>query len=191
MNVTLIIPTIPGREEQLRRAVESAQSQSRPADDILVYLDDEREGAGPTRNRALANVDTDWVAFLDDDDELKPNHLRACARHAWLTGADIVYPGYDTIGDDPIGCFGIPFDPVLLRQRNYIPVTVLARTDLVRDVGGFRDHPDEYGERCEDWGLWLALLDAGAKFSHLAQRTWIWDCRRRYEEMMAVSDASG
>jgi len=30
------------------------------------------------------------------------------------------------------------------------------------------------GDPCEDWGLWLALLDAGAAFSHLPQRTWIW-----------------
>ena len=191
MTITLVIPTIPGREELLRRAVTSVYAQSYRDGVIELQLDGDREGAAATRNRALERVETEWVAFLDDDDELKPNHLRACARHAWLTGADIVYPGYDTIGDDPIGCFGIPFNPVLLRQRNYIPVTVLARTDLVRDVGGFRDHPDEYGERCEDWGLWLALLDAGAKFSHLAQRTWIWDCRRRYEEMMAVSNASG
>ena len=117
-------------------------------------------------------VTTDWVAFLDSDDELKPNHLRACARHATLTGADVMYPWFD--GYDPMGMFGVPFDPELLRRRNYIPVTVLARTAMVKAVGGFADHPDEHGDPCEDWGLWLKLLDLGAKFSHLPQRTWIW-----------------
>ena len=141
---------------------------------VLVQHDESREGAAVTRNRALALVTTEWVAFLDSDDELKPDHIRACARHARLTGADVVYPGYDVIGEDPVGCFGVPFDPHLLRRRNYIPVTTLCRVEKVRAVGGFQPHPDEHGDPCEDWGLWLALLDAGARFSHLPQRTWIW-----------------
>jgi hypothetical protein len=173
MRITLIIPTIPGREELLERAVTSAMSQTLQAA-VHVELDSTRSGAAATRNRALGTVDTEFVAFLDDDDELKPNHLRACARHTTLTGADVVYPGYDTVGDDPVGCFGVPFDPYLIRQRNYIPVTTLCRTDLVRRAGGFQPHPDENGDPCEDWGLWLALLASGAKFSHLPQRTWIW-----------------
>lgn len=171
--MTVVIPTIPGREAPRARAVASAQAQTFPST-VLVEVDLDRLGATATRNRALAKVGTEWVAFLDDDDELKPNHVRACLRLALLTGADVVYPGYDTIGDDPVGCFGIKFDPHLLRLRNYIPVTALCRTDMVRSVGGFRPHPDVNGDPCEDWGLWLALLDAGATFAHLPQRTWIW-----------------
>lgn len=173
MNITVVIPTIPSREEQLERAVASVNNQTMPAR-LHVEYDPARTGAGATRNRALEQVDTKWVAFLDDDDVMKPNHLRACARHAGLTGADVVYPWYDATGDDPIDCFGMPFSPEALRRRNYIPVTTLCRTQMVRDVGGFQPHPDENGDPCEDWGLWLALLDAGAKFSHLPQRTWIW-----------------
>lgn len=175
MSITVIVPTIPGREEQFRRAVRSVSTQTLRSDYLAVAVDRKRDGAAATRNRALQRVDTDWVAFLDDDDELYPNHLRACARNAALTGADLVYPWFDCDGGgDEIGMFGVPFDPVLLRQRNYIPVTVLVRTELVREVGGFVDHPDVNGDPCEDWGLWLALLDAGAVFSHLPQRTWIW-----------------
>ena len=137
--------------------------------------DVERIGAAANRNRALAVVDTEWVAFLDDDDELLPQHLRVCARHAYLTGADVVYPDSEVVGGDhPVNVFDFDFDPTLLRRRNYIPVTVLARTELVKQVGGFQPHPDENGDPCEDWGLWLALVDAGATFSHVPQRTWIW-----------------
>lgn len=174
MSITLVIPTIAGREASLQRALAGVNAQSMPCQQVIVELDSDRQGAAATRNRALAKVDTEWVAFCDDDDELYPNHLRLCARHARLTGADVVYPGYDTIGEDPIGCFGIPFDPFLLRRRNYIPVTTLCRTGLVLGAGGFQSHPDEFGDPCEDWGLWLALHDLGAKFSHLPQRTWIW-----------------
>lgn len=170
MSVAVVIPTIPGRHHELRRAVESVQAQSTPAT-IVIEFDGDREGAAAARNRALQRVQTDWVAFLDDDDLFKPDHLRACARHATLTGADVVYPWFD--GEDDIGMFGVPFDATLLRRRNFIPVTALARTDLVRKVGGFVEHPDANGDPCEDWGLWLSLLDAGAVFSHLPQRTWI------------------
>ncbi len=168
--ITVVIPTHPGRERELDRAVASVQAQTMPAT-ILLELDRDREGAAATRNRGLAKVDTKWVAFLDDDDEMKPSHLRACLLHAGLSGADVVYPWFD--GPDRMGCFGMPFDPEALRRRNYIPVTVLARTELVQAVGGFEDHPDELGDPCEDWGLWLKLLDAGATFSHLPLRTWI------------------
>ena len=173
--ITVVIPTIDGRGEQLDRALDSVEAQSLKADDVRVRLDDLRAGAAATRNAMLDLVDTEWVAFLDDDDEFKPNHLRACFRHAGLTGADVVYPGYEAVGKDPLGCFGMRFDGDLLRGRNYIPVTTLCRTELVKAVGGFQPHPDENGDPCEDWGLWLALLDAGAKFSHLAQRTWVWN----------------
>jgi glycosyltransferase involved in cell wall biosynthesis len=173
VSITVVIPTIAGREAMLARALASVQAQTMPCQ-VIVELDSDRRGAAAARNRALAKVDSEWVAFCDDDDEWYPNHLRLCARHARLTGADVVYPGYDIDGDDPIGCFGIPFDPFLLHRRNYIPVTTLCRTELVRKVGGFSDRPDENGDPCEDWGLWLALLDAGATFSHLPQRTWLW-----------------
>lgn len=175
--ITVIIPTLPEREEQRQRAVGSVHAQLSPAR-IRLEFDKDREGAAVTRNRALEYVDTEWLAFLDDDDELKPHHLRALARHAYLSEADVVYPYFDvTGGEDRIDCFGVEFDPVLIRRRNFIPVTVLARTELVQRVGGFVDHPDADGKPCEDWGLWLKLLDAGAVFSHLPQRTWIWHLR--------------
>src|SRR6185369_13856147 len=155
VSITVVIPTHPGREALLDRAVASVQAQSLAAI-VEIEFDRVRTGAAATRNRALDRVATDWVAFLDSDDEFKPNHLRACARNAALTGADLVYPWFDCDGEDKIGMFGVPFDRVGLRRGNYIPVTVLVRTELVRKVGGFQEHPDDNGDPCEDWGLWLA-----------------------------------
>lgn len=170
-----VLPSRTGPGGLYERALASVWTQTLHATVVSVALDVDGEGAAATRNRALETVDTELVAFLDDDDAFKPDHLQACARHMRLTGADVVYPGYDVLaGEDPIGCFGLPFDPVLLRRRNYVPVTTLCRTEAVKAAGGFSDHPDEHGDPCEDWGLWLALLDAGATFSHLPRRTWIW-----------------
>jgi glycosyltransferase involved in cell wall biosynthesis len=173
MDITLVIPTIPPRAELLARALASVHAQSYPPAEVITMVDLQREGAAATRNRALDLVTTEYCAFLDDDDELYPDHLRRLARFARLNGADLVYPYFDADVDE-LNTFGLPFDPVLLRQANFIPVTVLARTQALKDVGGFQQHPDRNGDPCEDWGLWLALLDAGATLAHLPARTWRW-----------------
>lgn len=177
--ITVVIPTIAARTgpgSLFERAVRSVQQQTFPPAEILAWLDEHREGPAAIRNKLLGAVTTEYVAFLDDDDEFLPDHLQRCARAARLTGADVVYPGYETAGGaDPVGCFGIPFDGALLQHRNFIPVTTLCRTAAVRAAGGFQERPDEHGDPCEDWGLWLAMQRNGAKFHHLARKTWRWN----------------
>lgn len=187
-SVTVVIPTIPGREELLQRALASVENETPFGWNTVVQVAEPGEGAAATRNRALEKVDSAWVAFLDDDDEFKPGHITKCFQHARRSGSDIVYPWFDLSvrgkirNDlDPLlingrPAFGQLFDPKALTKNNFIPVTVLARVDLIRQVGGFPvpgseawPHPD-----CEDWGLWLALRNAGARFSHLPERTWTW-----------------
>ncbi len=178
MDISVVIATHPprmGPGGPFERAVASIAAQTYlPAGGVHVALDVDREGAAATRNRALDLVDTEWVAFLDSDDELYPDHLKLCARAARLTHADVVYPGYDT-DDDTVNMFGIPFDGEMLHRTNFIPVTVLARTAKVRDAGSFQPHPDSNGDPCEDWGLWLAMAEQGATFHHLAVKTWRWN----------------
>lgn len=176
-DVSVVIPHIPVRKERLIRAVASVMIQTHQPDAVHVVVDNEHRGATDTRNRGLAAVDTTWVAFVDDDDELLPEHLAKLLAHANETGADLVYPWFIIKGStDPLGRFGVPFDADALRENNYIPVTVLVRTDLVKKVGGFvpLGGPAAWAP-CEDWGCWLRLLDAGATFSHLPERTWIWN----------------
>ena len=174
----VIVPTIPPhcQSGQYRRTMASiaAQDYDGPIT-VHVELDTNRTGAAATRNRALERVTADWVAFLDADDEWYPHHLRRCVDFAEALRADVVYPGYEVVGgDDPVNLFGHPFHSEWLRQTNFIPVTVVARAELVREAGGFQEHPDENGDPCEDWGLWLAMLDRGATFAHVPDKTWRW-----------------
>jgi glycosyltransferase involved in cell wall biosynthesis len=174
VDITVCIATHPprmGPGGPYERAIASVHAQTlAPTGGIAVALDIDGSGAAVTRNQALALVETEWVAFLDSDDELFPDHLKLLARYARLTGVDVVYPGFD--GDDPTGMFGKPFDAALLQRANYIPVTALCRTAAVRAAGGFQPHPDERGDPCEDWGLWLAMCEQGSKFGHLPIKTW-------------------
>jgi glycosyltransferase involved in cell wall biosynthesis len=164
-------------QKYLPRALESVLRQNRPVDAISVCVDKDHLGAAECRTRALTAVRTEWTALLDSDDEWLPDHVGALLEHAQATGADLVYPWF-TIPEHPGGDpwperEGEPFDRELLRSVNYVPITVLVRTELLLDVGGFHakgpaDNP------CDDWGTWERLLDAGARFEHRNQRTWLW-----------------
>jgi glycosyltransferase involved in cell wall biosynthesis len=180
-DVTVVIPSIPPRREMLQRALNSVLAQTCPPRAISVMLDHNGDGACATRNAGLATVQTEWVAFLDDDDEFLPNHIGALLATAHETGAALVFPRWEGINRQMFRAFWRPFDEpmrdTLLRTQNFIPVTVLARVDALRAVGGFEPPPghDPATPVCEDWGCWIKLLNAGYTFAHHPQATWRWN----------------
>lgn len=191
-DVTVVIPTIEGRQDLYERAVRSVTTQQVHPGKIVVQLDLDRRGAHWARNEALEQVDTEWVAWLDDDDEFLPNHIKILVRAANNHHADLIFTYPEIVGmEDPLACINnegqwvptpihVPFGAMqriaLRKHGNFIPVTYMVRTELVRRVGGF---PAPYGfeashsQDCEDYGLLLRLLDAGAEFYHVCGvRTW-------------------
>lgn len=178
-DVTVCIPTFPGREAMLHRAVRSVSAQTWSPRAIEIASDTEREGAAVTRDRAWRAARTDWVAFLDDDDELLPRHLELLVACAKLTDADLVFPWFTVVGGaDPFPQhFGMPWDDAVPRQTT---ITFLIRREWLERVGGF-DDPDPTldaapdGNRAgEDYRLILRLVEQGAKIVHLPEKTWIW-----------------
>lgn len=174
-DITLIVPTIPPRTTLLHRAMESARAQSLRPGKALVQMDRDHEGSAVTRNRALEAVETEWVAFLDDDDVLLAHHFATLADHADQTGADMVY-SIPIVPEAPnyvreCGYWWAPFDPDLLRRQSYIQSTVLVRTEVLRAGGGFWK-PE--GSDYDDWGMALGVLDAGGVISHVMEETFIW-----------------
>ena len=120
---------------------------------------------------------TEWTAFCDSDDQWRPNHIGSLLRAAQESGADLIYPEFQIApaGQNPWPeREGQPFSEDYLRNvNNYIPVTVLVRTRLIKKSGGFQPKgPPE--NPCDDYGAWIALLDEGAVFHHLNERTWFW-----------------
>lgn len=192
---SVILPTIPPRTKLLRRALASVWGQTRDPDAVIVAVDRDGAGAGPTRTRAAFMADTNYVATLDDDDQFEPRHLEVLMRTAEETGADAVYPWFTLVGwpdatpsrPDPLAVpvngqlvhpLGVPFGPeqaAHMRRHAFIPVCALYRTDLLRKVGGWPTPgtPDWPAPDCEDHGLWLRMLDAGAKIVHAPERTWV------------------
>lgn len=175
--ITVCVTSIPPRARLLARALASVALQDMQPDAITVEFDFTRTGAAATKNRALARVDTHWVTFLDDDDTMLPNHLVTLFQAQAQSGADVVYstPFVPQLGGPPTGPehrYGLPFDADILRQRSYIHTSALARTELMREAGGFQRPA---GSQYDDWGCWLAMLDAGASFCHVDAQTFLWN----------------
>lgn len=172
-DVTVVIPSIPPRGILLGRAVSSASTQTLPAKAISVAVDVDRQGAGPTRTRALNAATTEWVAFLDDDDEMYPFHLATLMETALEHEADVVWSWYDVIaGIDPLRSHeGRQWNP---KEPHLFPITTLVRTALAQEAG-FAPPIHPSGEISgEDYPFWLQLNDLGAKFIHVCKRTWAW-----------------
>ena len=179
MDVTVVIPTHLARVSNgmTKRAVGSVLGQSHPVAGLIVEVDKYGEGAAVTRNRGLQKVTTEWVAFLDSDDQLKKNHLQTLVHGAQATGADYLYTWYEPVGFryDPLPHFGKEFDPEHPTQTT---ITTLVRTELAQEVG-FRDvEPGKLidGQRYgEDFQFTVEVIAKGGKIVHIPQRTWLWN----------------
>jgi glycosyltransferase involved in cell wall biosynthesis len=179
----MVMPVHPARwKTTMRRALRSVFTQTMPVAAMSIATDLDGSGAGVTRDQALAGANTEWVAFLDSDDEWHPDHVVSLMEYATETGADVVYPAcrviHTELGEIPLndphfeewGRPGKPFDPNLLRRKSYLPVTSLVRTSLAQKSSFVP--PD--GGHYDDWGFYLGLLDLGAMFMHLPRVTWTW-----------------
>lgn len=177
--ITVVIPTIAPagkRQSMLEKAVQSVEEQTHPAERIIVEHDTDREGPAIVRNRAVAMADTEWIAFLDDDDYLLPNHLDVLCKAQSDSAADVVWPWFRVEGGrDPFPSFrGRQFD---IDQPHIFPITVLLRKSAFDAVGGFlpsRGHHPDGHDTGEDFNLWLRLAAVGYRFFHVPEITWVW-----------------
>lgn len=185
-------PSIPTRRGLLVRALNSVLQQTHPVHEMHVAFDHDREGAGPTRNRAVMAVESaKWIAFIDDDDTWRPQHVASLVGCANDTGADLVYPWFDVVaGGDPFPQFeGQPWDP---EHPHLFPICVLLRTEVakqvVNELGGFPAPPpglmsyptdptadlEQVPWSGDDWPFWLKVFDLGIKVVHHNERTWFY-----------------
>lgn len=192
--IAVCIPTIPPRAELLARALKSVASQTCQPTEVIVEMDEKGEGAAPTRNRAWQRATTEFVAFLDDDDEFLPFHLELSLKALINSGSDLAYAWFYLVGwdeatptrPDPLATMnngrlvhplGVPFGPeqeAHYRKHAFIPITTVVRRSMLLETGGYPQPgtPEWPRNDCEDWGGHLRLLDAGAKFVHVPARTW-------------------
>lgn len=171
-DVTMVIPTIQVRSMYLARAVHSVAAQTIQPAAYSIAVDLHKEGAGPTRTRAMMAANTTWVAFLDDDDEVMDKHLRVLLDLAAASGADVLWSWFHVVGGtDPIEeNRGKPWDP---DNPFTFPITTLVRTELAKECYFPTPLPDA-ANGGEDWAFWMQLNKMGAQFACTAEVTWYW-----------------
>ncbi|MGI8873764.1 MAG: glycosyltransferase family 2 protein [Egibacteraceae bacterium] len=117
------------------------------------------------RNSGIAAARGRWLAFLDDDDLWSPRKLRALLDAAEARGAVFAYSAGLVIDSDRsvLQTWPAPAPDGLLAtllRGNWIPAggsNPIARTDLVRRLGGFDERLRHFGE----WDMWIRLAAAG------------------------------
>ncbi|MGY1631527.1 glycosyltransferase family 2 protein [Geodermatophilus sp. SYSU D01186] len=120
-------------------------------------------GVSAARNSGIEACSAPWIAFSDDDDVWAPTKLRAQldaleahGRAKWATTGSV-----RVHGEDLQILFGEPVPQTtdvadVLLKNNIIPggaSSVLASTEVVREVGGF----DTRMSNLADWDMWIRL----------------------------------
>jgi glycosyltransferase involved in cell wall biosynthesis len=153
-------------------AVPAAEVLADIRDDRLrIVRHDRNRGLSAARNTALAAVTTPFMSQLDADDLWEPDYLESilpCFENGEIgltyTDARILYENgetapYLTSGlDHPIDTF-----PELARRNPIAALTVTARTEAVRAVGGYAS----WLWGAQDYHLYLKLAAAGWRFAYV------------------------
>ena len=173
--ITVATPTIPPRVcgGMLQKSNESVRAQTLlPSGGISVAVDVDKVGAAMTRQRALDGVHTPWVAFLDDDDWLYPQHLRTLWTLIEEHDADYAYSWFD--GNNPFPMHrGRQMNP---DEPHHTTMTVLVRTEIAKEAGFILpDGPLHQDWMGEDWMFELKCLKLGAKFIGTGEVTWYYN----------------
>lgn len=167
LDVTVITPSLPWRSLKLARCINSVADQETSVANHLIQVDLQQKGPVSVRNNLARNVETEWIAFLDDDDVLLPHHF---SKHKsfMVDDVDVVFSWCDIVHEDggraTMKSF---FDKKrTLKGPNTLPITVTMRKSLFDKVGGFPD------KRFEDWELWKAISKHDAVFRGIEEVTW-------------------
>ncbi len=196
-----IIPTH-GRPGHLSRALDSVLQQSLPPAEIIVVddLDDaptaaivqatvlrtgiplrrilnrSSPGASGSRNAGAAASSTEFIAFLDDDDVWRPEHLAFAAAELDRTGADAAISGICRIKHDgTIQNIVMPPRTAIqerLFDKNFgmTGSNVVIRRAAFDRIGGF----DPALPVFNDWDFLIRMVSAGTEYCVVKDLTVEW-----------------
>lgn len=192
--ISVIISTY-NRLDRLKKAIESVKKQTYKDYEIIISDDHSTDGTQAyvsnlhdqqitytrltrnfgndtkPKNEAIKLAKGEYIAFLDDDCEYRPDHLQILlSTIEQYPEVAMVYGDRWIVDDtkelkDQIGVFS-EYNPFLLMRRNYIDTSdVLVRKEALFTVGGF----DERYKKYIDWNLWVRMAKYGFTFKRVAK----------------------
>lgn len=172
-SISVVIPTY-NRARIVTQAIESVLAQELPASEIIVVDDGSKDdtleslaaygdririvsrpntGISGARNDGIKAAGSDWVAFLDDDDEYTPERLRIAADairkypDAVVHASNILIKSQDSPAASMYELRGKRAEELMLLERPlewvlsgcfFVQATVCRRSELQK-IGGFRN----------------------------------------------------
>jgi glycosyltransferase involved in cell wall biosynthesis len=176
-SISVIIPTIRGREEFLLQAIESVIGQTmRPLEILIVgntklkfystlsvkYFVQSNLNASQARNLGLSKARGKLIAFLDDDDIWDQNFLAESNKYLHERNLDVVFGQIWLFKGDQLSSsvrikFGESFEGIYHSNPGIVGSNILARKHCLEVVQGFRENLSV----SQDKALAIDLTQAG------------------------------
>ena len=154
--VSVVIPVGPAHVNIVQRAIASVEDQTESAEAIVIY-DKNGRGPGWARNQGVSLVKTEYVVFLDADDELMPDFVERTLKA--VEKNHYVYTGWYEPNEDGIATIKDAPDPceVWRFNQSFHLVTALVPAEWTRRI----EFDETMIKGGEDRAFWYELTRAG------------------------------
>lgn len=167
MDVTVLIASY-GNPSWIKLADRAAASV--PSNIKYVRFHDNNGTLATVRNKVIEDVDTEYVCYLDADDEFEVGFFEAMSEGK----ADIRAPAVRYVNPNGTS-YRPPMMPNVaghthqcvadcLIEGNWLVVGSVARTEHILRVGGWKEY-----EWSEDWDLWQRMWISGSTVESIPQ----------------------
>lgn len=167
LDVTVVVATYGDRRVWDKLAERALASVAKHAPDVPVVRYHGRDLA-EARNTALGRVTSEWVSFIDADDEIERGYFEHLAKATgdlrapsvrYVRGSVMPRPMMPRVAGHTHACVAecLPFG-------NWLVIGTAVRTEMLTVVGGF-----ESFEWSEDWAAWSRCWLAGATVEAVPQ----------------------
>lgn len=172
MDVTLAVCTF-GDVNWEKRGEEKA-SQYANIDNVKEVVHVHERTLQRSRNHAIECAKTEYISFLDADDDLAQNYFSAMGNGT----ADILVPKVRYLRNQVLSAPMFPrvaccnhvndCEPNCLPYGNYVVIGACAKIEKLKEINGFADWPIY-----EDWDLWLRMYIHGCSFQNIEDAIYI------------------
>lgn len=141
---------------------------------IVVSGSDTNRGIAAATNGAIAQAAGEFIAFLDQDDELHPLALKYVEQAIRFNpDVDVIYTDEDKLdmSGQRFGAFRKPsWSPERLRHQNYLSHLTVIRRSLIEQIGGLRSEFDG----SQDYDLVLRATECARQVVHIPKVLYHW-----------------